>query len=141
MAWSNKGRLWTWGRGADLCLGHGDNKDVDVPKELILPHVAPPAPPAAPVEGVPMLDLKAPPRVLDAACGACHSLVATSSGLFVWGKGASGVLGLGDELDCPAPKLVTAFGERSMQVVRVAAGGCHSVALIEMPRPGNLTER
>jgi alpha-tubulin suppressor-like RCC1 family protein len=114
-------------------LGFGDNKDVEAPKELTLPTAVA----AAAAEDAADLKTSVPPlavsgivvHVWHAAAGASHSLVATDQGVYVWGKGAHGVLGTGEYADATSPLLLESFKERGFVPTRVFAGGSHSMAL------------
>lgn len=133
MAVTNMGRLFTWGKGSELGLGFGDNKDVEAPKELTMPTAV--ASTAA--EDAADLKTSIPPlavsgivvHVWHAAAGASHSLVATDQGVYVWGKGAHGVLGTGEDADATSPLLLESFKERGFVPTRVFAGGSNSMAL------------
>jgi len=70
--------------------------------------------------------------VLMVACGAYHTVVATEGGgVYTFGHGEDGRLGHGDEENQLAPRRVPAAGFNGEQVVMVAAGRGHTVALSE----------
>ena len=70
--------------------------------------------------------------VLMVACGMEHTVVATEGGgVYTFGSGIYGRLGHGDEEDQLVPRRVPAAGFNCEQVVMVAAGGVHTVALSE----------
>jgi len=106
-----KGTLWTWGNGEFGQLGHGDRELRQRPTRL----------------GKEMYG--GSPAVM-VSCGGRHMLVLTGVGL-VWscGDGRSGRLGHGDTADKLVLTLVGAEGMRGAQIVMVAAGTLHSVAL------------
>jgi len=106
-----KGTLWTWGGGEYGRLGHGDRERRQRPVRL----------------GKEMYG--GSPAVM-VACGGAHTLVLTVAGL-VWscGWGLFSQLGHGDTADKLVLTLVAVEGFRGTQIVMVAAGGRHSVAL------------
>ena len=106
-----KGTLWTWGNGQNGRLRHGDREPRQRPTRL----------------GKEMFG--GSPAVM-VACGSLHTLVLTATGL-VWscGDNEHGGLGHGDKADKLVLTLVGAEGFRGVQIVMVAAGGSHSVAL------------
>jgi alpha-tubulin suppressor-like RCC1 family protein len=65
------------------------------------------------------------------SCGADHTLAYGSSGVWAWGSGAGGKLGLGDTKDrfdpCIIPKL------RGKFIMQLVAGTWHSMALVAYP--------
>lgn len=113
--------LFTWGRGADGCLGHGSTRDMAVPTKVgALAHAG--------------------EKVAKVALGGSHSLVLGESGrLFAFGKGRSGQLGSGDELESVAaprklPHLVKFFdsasdSEAGRKIVALGAGRDHSLCI------------
>eukprot|EP00277_Geminigera_cryophila_P047295 CAMPEP_0173075624 /NCGR_PEP_ID=MMETSP1102-20130122/11796_1 /TAXON_ID=49646 /ORGANISM="Geminigera sp., Strain Caron Lab Isolate" /LENGTH=461 /DNA_ID=CAMNT_0013945065 /DNA_START=123 /DNA_END=1508 /DNA_ORIENTATION=+ len=105
-----KGTLWTWGNGQYGRLGHGDREPRQRPVRL----------------GKEMYG--GSPAVM-VACGARHTLVLTGVGLLSCGFGDDGQLGHGDKAERLVLTLVTAEGFRGAQIVMVAAGATHSVAL------------
>jgi len=106
-----KGTLWTWGNGGFGKLGHGNREPRQRPTQL----------------GKEMYG--GSPAVI-VACGDNHMLVLTAVGL-VWscGDGEFGRLGHGEMAEKLVLTLVGAEGFRGAQIVMVAAGGPHSVAL------------
>ena len=110
------GALWSWGHGFSGQLGHGDREPRQRPERL----------------GREMFG--GSPAVM-VGCGNSHMLVLTVMG-FVWscGEGGLGRLGHGDETDQLVLMLVAAERFGGGQIVMVAAGGFHSVALGEKGR-------
>ena len=106
-----KGTLWSWGYGEFGRLGHGDREPRQRPVRL----------------GKEMYG--GSPAVM-VACGGEHTLVLTAVGC-VWscGEGSLGQLGHGDASNQLVLTLVGEEGFRGAQIVMVAAGGNHSVAL------------
>ncbi|XP_064385824.1 serine/threonine-protein kinase Nek8-like [Halichondria panicea] len=83
---TDKGILMTFGSGINGCLGHGDTNDVSEPRLVheMLAH-----------------------ETVEIACGANHMLAITSEGgLYSWGKGDKGQLGLGADCDQHSPRKV-----------------------------------
>ena len=71
-------------------------------------------------------------EVLMVACGLYHTAAVTEvGGVYTFGYGGVGNLGHGDEEDQLAPRRVPAAGFNGEQVVMVAAGRGHTVALSE----------
>eukprot|EP00808_Paulinella_micropora_P007466 g61948.t1 len=69
-------------------------------------------------------------KVVTAACGRGHTLAVTEDGqLYSWGDGREGALGLGDKRDEDTPKLVTALAGK--KVLQVSAGDGCSIACTE----------
>ena len=70
-------------------------------------------------------------RIETISCGADHSLAVGPSGVWSWGCGSGGKLGLGDNVDrydpCLVPRLKGKF------VKQVAACSWHSMALVYFP--------
>lgn len=67
--------------------------------------------------------------IVGISCGGWHTLFWTDKGmLYACGKGEYGRLGLGSELNVPAPTLVT-FEDPSVRVVSASCGGSHSLIL------------
>ena len=102
--------LFTWGRGQHGRLGHGLIEDEPAPR-LVEAFV-----------GIP---------VLAVSCGEYHTLVSTvSNGVYSFGLGLSGRLGLGSEEDQLVPTLIP--GPVSARpVIGLAAGGHHSAVLVQ----------
>jgi hypothetical protein len=103
LALTDSGRVYSWGRCAGGVLGHGDTKDatVDAPRRVA-------------GLGSGAGEEAAGGAVVSIAAGMQHSVAATSSGVFTWGRGARGVLGHGTEEDVSVPKLVEALAGRSL---------------------------
>ena len=104
------GEVYTWGRGDDGRLGHGDTGWKYIPKlvEALVSHC-----------------------VIQVTCGSYHTAAVTSNGLlFTWGGGMYGKLGQGDENGHPTPRCVEALRAVG-HVKQVACGSRHTVALME----------
>ena len=107
LAVTESGALYSWGRGGQGQLGHGDEQHQHLPKR---------------VEAL-------QERVCSVAAGDTHSLAVTASGvIYSWGGGSYGKLGHGDYKNQLRPKRVEALQER---VCSVAACGAHSLAVVE----------
>ena len=106
-----KGKLWTWGNGEFGQLGHGDRESRQRPERL-------------------EKEMYGGSPAVMVACGGSHTLVLTAGGL-VWscGDGDLGQLGHGDTSYMLVLTLVAEEVFRGEQIVMVAAGGNHSVAL------------
>ena len=102
-----KGQVFTWGRGDDGRLGHGDNGWKYVPRAV---------------------EALAGKRITQVTCGSYHTAAVSDSGeLFTWGGGMYGKLGHGDENGHAVPLLVAAL--RGVSVVQVACGSRHTIVL------------
>ena len=101
--------LYTWGRGQHGRLGHGVTENEFFPR-LVEAFV-----------GIP---------VLSVACGDYHTLCNTANGLYAFGLGLSGRLGNGSEEDQYLPVPIS-VNLPSKQVLKIAAGGHHSAAIIQ----------
>lgn len=108
VALTDEGSVYTWGRGDDGRLGHGDHGWKYVP--------------------YPVLAFKEK-RISHVACGSYHTAAVSEAGeLFTWGGGMFGKLGHGDEAGHSTPCLVQAL--RGRVVKQVACGSRHTVALL-----------
>lgn len=98
------GEVFTWGRGDDGRLGHGDNGWKYVPR---------------------MTQSLAGQIVLQVTCGSYHTAAVTGNGdLYTWGGGMYGKLGHGDEAGHATPKRVEALVGAT--VAQIACGSRHT---------------
>ena len=106
---SSEGKVYSWGRGDDGRLGHGDSS----------------------WQLKPLLVKAVSSRVIkQVTCGSYHTAAVTQEGgLFTWGGGMYGKLGHGNEIGFLAPKLVEALADEV--VLQVACGSRHTVVLVE----------
>ena len=103
--------MWSWGFGAYGRLGHGDQQNQLLPKNV---------------------EAFGGQRIVAVSAGLHHSLALTADGaIWSWGMGACGKLGHGDEQEQLLPKKVEAFvGRRAVAVsAAVSAAGSQSLAL------------
>lgn len=103
------GEIYTWGRGDDGRLGHGDNGWKYVPRlvNALLGQV-----------------------VTLVTCGSYHTAAVTNNGaLFTWGGGMYGKLGHGNESGCTIPRKVEKLSGVQGGVKYVACGSRHTVAV------------
>ena len=70
-------------------------------------------------------------RIKQVSCGADHCLAIGAAGVWTWGSGAGGRLGLGDNKDRKEPVLVPRLKRRC--VSQVSAGHWHSMAVVIHP--------
>ncbi len=71
-------------------------------------------------------------KITVVSCGASHTAcVESEGGLFVWGNGGGGRLGLGHRRDVLAPMLVKTIQER---IVSVSCGNCQTLAITAIDR-------
>ena len=109
-------KVFSCGRGHSYRLGHGDEKETDVPSEI-----------------VGLTSLPEDDKVLSIATGEAHGMAVTAAGnLYTWGYGDLLQLGNGDEKDEKVPRMVTSAqltDKEKRNVVRAAAGSQHSVII------------
>jgi alpha-tubulin suppressor-like RCC1 family protein len=107
------GGVYTWGHCANGRLGIGDTERVGIPdhQKFFFP--------------VPSC-LSTLETITQISCGTDHTLAIGLSGLWVWGSGAGGKLGLGDNLDRTSPVLIPVMKAKS--IMQVSAGYWHSMA-------------
>jgi alpha-tubulin suppressor-like RCC1 family protein len=109
---SEKGEVFTWGYGNDGQLGHKERTNLTQPKKLTFDK---------PISKV--------------ICGGGHTGIITEDNtLYLFGRGRDGQLGRGDAIESVAafrtePKEVTTFSKSNSNVVDVALGSNHSIAL------------
>ena len=114
LATTSTGLLYTWGRGDEGQLGHGNRESSSTPK--IVDSFA--------KENCPIVKI---------ACGRSHSVAVNNDGsVFTWGCGDDGQLGRGDTRSICEPHRITAFdGQR---IATVECGSRHTLALDSMGR-------
>lgn len=101
------GEVYTWGRGDDGRLGHGDNGWKYVPRI------------AQSLSGQIMVQI---------TCGSYHTAAVSSNGdLYTWGGGMYGKLGHGTEIGHTAPKRVE--GLVGTKVQQIACGSRHTAII------------
>ena len=106
------GAVWSWGKGKNGGLGHGNEADCKSPtliKSLVLSEDQ---------------------KIVQIASGDSHNLALTAEGtVFAWGSGAYGRLGLGTEIDVQTPTVVE--GDlKNIRVLNVSCNSFHSLALV-----------
>jgi RCC1 and BTB domain-containing protein len=101
------GEVFSWGRGDDGRLGHGDNGWKYVPR---------------------LVNALSGKVVTQITCGSYHTAAVTNNGeLFTWGGGMYGKLGHGSESGCSTPRKVEGLSD--VHVGSVACGSRHTVAV------------
>ena len=106
LAVSISGHVYSWGSGAFGKLGHGDEQNVRIPRQVEFKRK----------------------RIARVACGPDHSAAISEGGeVLTWGAGSYGNLGHGDNTDVYSPKLVEALLGKSC--ISVACGSKHTLAL------------
>ncbi|RLN86543.1 hypothetical protein BBJ28_00001485 [Nothophytophthora sp. Chile5] len=106
---TEEGEVYTWGRGDDGRLGHGDNGWKFVPR---------------------LVEELRGKNVRQVTCGSYHTAAVTVAGeLYTWGGGMYGKLGHGNETGHSTPFLVETL--KGLQVRQVACGSRHTVVLLE----------
>lgn len=104
---SAEGEVYTWGRGDDGRLGHGDNGWKYVPR---------------------ITRSLAGQVVTQVTCGSYHTAAVTGNGdLYTWGGGMYGKLGHGNELGHSTPKRVDALV--GLAVSHIACGSRHTAII------------
>ena len=111
---TESGKVFSWGDGQQGQLGHGGNTNIYLPREIDY-----------------FVDENE--KIIDVAAGASHSGCVSEDGkLFLFGKGRSGQLGRGDQLESNAAYRVTPVKVEGLKnVVQVALGKEHSLCLVE----------
>uniref|UniRef100_K3WAD0 BTB domain-containing protein n=1 Tax=Globisporangium ultimum (strain ATCC 200006 / CBS 805.95 / DAOM BR144) TaxID=431595 RepID=K3WAD0_GLOUD len=106
---TEEGEVYTWGRGDDGRLGHGDNGWKFVPR---------------------LVEELRGRAIRQVTCGSYHTAAVTVSGeLYTWGGGMYGKLGHGNETGHSTPYLVESL--KGLPVRQVACGSRHTVVLLE----------
>ncbi|KAG7338173.1 regulator of chromosome condensation RCC1 repeat protein [Nitzschia inconspicua] len=104
---STEGEVFTWGRGDDGRLGHGDNGWKYVPR---------------------ITQALAGQVVVQVTCGSYHTAAVTGNGdLYTWGGGMYGKLGHGNEAGHSTPKRVEALV--GLNVSQIACGSRHTAII------------
>lgn len=104
---TTQGDVYTWGRGDDGRLGHGENMWKYVPRLTLA------------LRGRNMVQV---------TCGSYHTAAVTSTGdLYTWGGGMYGKLGHGNEAGCSAPQRVDALV--GLPVAQIACGSRHTAVV------------
>lgn len=136
MALCDDGELFAWGFPGDGRLGLGELQSFGPAVVMIDPGLragttAPDVPLGVTVPTV--VGFFASNRILvkSVACGAAHTLAVTVKGVYAWGCGDGGRLGLGDTNTRTRPAEIEAF--RGEAVLQIAAGPWHSSALVQVP--------
>ena len=111
---TENGKVFSWGDGQQGQLGHGANTDIYVPQEI---------------------DRFNKQKIVTIAAGSSHSGCINEDGvLYLFGKGRSGQLGRGDQLESNAANSnspVKVVGLTGKKVLQVALGKEHSLTLVE----------
>lgn len=101
------GEVYTWGRGDDGRLGHGDNGWKYVPRTV---------------------EALRGKNIVQVTCGSYHTAAITDRGeLYSWGGGMYGKLGHGNESGHSRPCLVEAL--KNVFLTQIACGSRHTIAL------------
>eukprot|EP00531_Pseudo-nitzschia_arenysensis_P014444 CAMPEP_0116127674 /NCGR_PEP_ID=MMETSP0329-20121206/6962_1 /TAXON_ID=697910 /ORGANISM="Pseudo-nitzschia arenysensis, Strain B593" /LENGTH=626 /DNA_ID=CAMNT_0003621781 /DNA_START=253 /DNA_END=2133 /DNA_ORIENTATION=- len=104
---STEGEVYTWGRGDDGRLGHGDNGWKYVPR---------------------ITRSLAGQVVTQVTCGSYHTAAVTGNGdLYTWGGGMYGKLGHGNEVGHSTPKRVEDL--KGLAVSQIACGSRHTAII------------
>lgn len=112
------GRAYLWGHGANGRLGIGETEREGAEEAQRFYFSVP-------------LHLESLETVFQISCGADHTIAHGASGVWAWGNGSGGKLGMGDNGDRLDPCLVPRL--RGKHVIEVSAGTWHSMALISYP--------
>mmetsp|Transcript_12295 Transcript_12295/g.23892 ORF Transcript_12295/g.23892 Transcript_12295/m.23892 type:complete len:561 (-) Transcript_12295:219-1901(-) len=105
---SKDGEVYTWGRGDDGRLGHGDQGWKHEPR---------------------LVTAIKSKVVAQVTCGSYHTAAVTDTGeLYTWGGGMYGKLGHGNENGHSIPRKVEALKDKC--VIQVACGSRHTVVLV-----------
>jgi len=106
---TDDGFVFTWGYGGDGRLGHGDERDHLVPKQL---------------------KYFGQENIVQVVCGELHTAALSSNGkVYTWGLGKDGRLGHSDRANHFLPHEVVVLSKH--EIKEVACGGLHTAALSE----------
>jgi alpha-tubulin suppressor-like RCC1 family protein len=109
LAYSDKGKLYSWGRAVDGALGYSLSENEQFKTEPMQVHA---------LEQV---------DICQVCCGKTHSLVLTTCGkVFNWGQGDKEMK---SQSNCSEPWNVFEFMEHPEDFIQVAAGQTHNAAL------------
>tara|TARA_Y100000389_G_scaffold127639_1_gene124947 strand:+ start:898 stop:2085 length:1188 start_codon:yes stop_codon:yes gene_type:complete len=113
------GGVYTFGRGSDGQLGHGDKEDqlkpMRVPVEAFRPNES---------------AQEHSNRIVMVAAGSWHTVALSEAGhVFTWGCGSKGQLGHNNDMDELVPRQIGSGAFMGEKVVFVAAGRDHTVAV------------
>ena len=112
LAVSVAGHVYSWGSGAFGKLGHGDDVNVRIPRQVEFKRK----------------------RIARVACGPDHSAAVSEAGeVLTWGAGSYGNLGHGDNTEVKTPKLVESL--LGKPCISVACGSKHTLALSQAGEP------
>jgi alpha-tubulin suppressor-like RCC1 family protein len=111
-------QIYTWGHGQNGRLGNGETERIAVPEKE--KHAFP----------VPIL-LRTLETVYEISCGADYALARGDSGVWAWGNGSGGKLGLGDINDRYEPNLIPKL--RGKSVLRIYATAWYAMAIVAYP--------
>lgn len=101
------GSVYTWGRGDDGRLGHGDNGWKYVPR---------------------LARALAGQVITQVTCGSYHTAAVSNNGdLYTWGGGMYGKLGHGNENGCSTPRRVEALS--GFHISQIACGSRHTAVV------------
>lgn len=111
LALSLDGTVWSWGRGRNGRLGHGNEADCKEPtiiKSLIVSDEQ---------------------RIVQVCCGDSHNLALNAEGrIYAWGSGAYGRLGLGMESDAHIPTVIDTLAD--VRAVAISANSFTSCCIV-----------
>jgi alpha-tubulin suppressor-like RCC1 family protein len=111
---TESGKVFSWGDGQQGQLGHGTNTNIYLPREI-------------------EYFIEEKEKITDVAAGASHSGCISEDGkLYLFGKGRSGQLGRGDQLESNAAYRVRPVKVEGLtNVLQVALGKEHSLCLVK----------
>lgn len=106
VAYSESGKLFSFGGNEDGQLGHGDKQNEVTPKQI---------------ESLPSIKVK------QISCGAYHTAILTEDGdVYTWGLNSEGQIGFGeDEEECSTPQLLKFDDE----VISISCGYYHTAVV------------
>jgi len=113
------GAVYSWGHAANGRLGIGASERIGAETEAERFYFPIPS------------HLATLETIIQISCGADHTLARGQSGVWSWGNGAGGRLGLGDNADRYDPCLVPRI--KGKNILSIAAGAWHSMALVTYP--------
>lgn len=115
---AHSNRVYIWGHAANGRLGLGETERLGAPERQRAFFPLP-------------TELKTLEPVRQISCGNDYTMALGASGLWAWGCGSGGKLGLGDVQDRLEPVLVPKL--RGRTILSIVASNWHSMALVQYP--------
>lgn len=115
---ANTNQMYVWGHAANGRLGIGETERLGAPERERFFFPVP-------------ICLRTMEPIVQISCGNDYTMAIGASGVWAWGCGSGGKLGLGDVRDRLEPVLIPKL--RGRTVLQIAASNWHSMALVQYP--------